>query len=93
MNRRKIRNELLNNMNKLIDIVRQEKQIKENIWITKVRINLEYNLLYIQYEGDTRVGCLIYDYTDDIQEANLIKNYGDKSIIGFRFRKLENYVD
>ena len=104
MNRKQIRSELLKNMDKIIDMIKYEKRIRknENIWITKVRINLENELIYFQYEGATRVGFLIYClnhrtdidklfmYDNDQQaeaEINLIKNHRDKNIIEFRFRK------
>ena len=108
MNRRKIRNELLNNMDKIIGMIKYEKRIKENIWINKIRINLENELIYFQYEGATRVGFLIYYlnhrtdidklfmYDNDQQataEINLIKGHRNKDIIEFRFRKLDNIND
>ena len=104
MNKKEMRSELLKNMDKIIDMIKYEKRIKknENIWINKVRINLENELIYFQYEGVTRVGFLVYClnhgtdidklfmYDNDQQaeaEINLIKNHRDKNIIEFRFRK------
>ena len=104
MNKKEIRSELLKNMDKIIDMIKYEKRIRknENIWITKVRINLENELIYFQYEGATRVGFLIYClnhrtdidklfmYDNDKQaetEINLIRGHRNKNIIEFRFRK------
>ena len=104
MNKKEIRSELLKNMDKIIDMIKYEKRIRknENIWITKVRINLENELIYFQYEGATRVGFLVYClrhrtdidklfmYDNDFQgkaEINLIKGHRGKDIIEFRFRK------
>lgn len=104
MNKKEMRSELLKNMDKIIDMIKYEKRIKknENIWINKVRINIENELIYFQYEGVTRVGFLVYClnhgtdidklfmYDNDNQaeaEINLIKNHRDKNIIEFRFRK------
>lgn len=104
MNKKEIRSELLKNMDKILDMIKYEKRIRknENIWITKVRINLENELIYFQYEGATRVGFLVYClnhrtdinklfmYDNDKQaetEINLIKGHRNKNIIEFRFRK------
>ena len=104
MNKKEIRKELLKNMDKIIDMVKYEKKINknENIWINKIRINLENRLIYFQYESNTRVGFLIYClnhktdinklfmYDNDNQataEINLIKGHRNKDIIEFRFRK------
>ena len=104
MNKKEIRSELLKNMDKIINMIKYEKRIRknENIWITKVRINLENELIYFQYEGATRVGFLVYClnhrtdidklfmYDNEFQaeaEINLIKGHRDKNIIEFRFRK------
>ena len=104
MNRKEIRSELLKNMDKIVNMVKYEKRINknENIWITKIRINLENELIYFQYEGATKVGFLVYClchktdinklfmYDNDNQgkaEINLIKGHRNKNIIEFRFRK------
>ena len=104
MNRKQIREELLRNMDKIIDMIKREKRIKENIWINKIRIDLENNLVYFQYEGDTRVGFLVYNlihntdseklfmYDTDQQgesEIDLIKGHRKENIFEFRFRKEE----
>ena len=101
MNKKNMRKELVKNMDKIIDMIKYEKRIKDNIWITKIRINLENRLIYFQYEGNTRVGFLVYSlnhktdidklfmYDNDQQgeaEINLIKGHR-KNIIEFRFRK------
>lgn len=104
MNKKEMRKEILKNMDKIIDMVKYEKKINknENIWINKVRIDIENKLIYFQYEGKTRVGFLVYClchktdvdklfmYDNDQQgkaETNLIKGHRDKNIIEFRFRK------
>lgn len=104
MNKKEMRKEIIKNMDKIIDMVKYEKRVSknENIWITKIRINLENRLIYFQYESNTRVGFLVYClchktdinklfmYDNDQQgeaEINLIKNHRDKNIIEFRFRK------
>ena len=94
MNRKQIRNELLRNMDKIIDMIKREKKIKENIWINKIRVDIENDLVYFQYEGATRVGFLIYcmNYDNNSQaetEINLIKNHRNKDIFEFRFKKEE----
>ena len=55
MNRKQIRSELLKNMNKIVNMIKYEKKINEEIWINKVRIDIENDLVYFQYEGKTRV--------------------------------------
>ena len=102
MNKKEMRKEIIKNMDKIVNMVKKEKRIKENIWITKIRINLENELIYFQYEGNKKVGFLVYClchktdinklfmYDNDQQgetEINLIKNHRDKNIIEFRFRK------
>lgn len=106
MNKKEIRSELLKNMDKIVDMIKYEKRIRknENIWITKIRINLENELIYFQYEGATRVGFLVYClnhrtdidklfmYDTDTQataEINLIKGHRKENIFEFRFRKEE----
>lgn len=106
MNKKNMRKELVKNMDKIIDMIKYEKRINknENIWITKIRIDIENKLIYFQYEGNTRVGFLVYClnhktdinklfmYDNDQQgeaEINLIKNHRDKNIIEFRFFKKE----
>jgi hypothetical protein len=101
MNRRKMREELLRNMDKIIDMIKREKKIKEELWINKIRVDFENDLVYFQYEGDTRVGFLVYNlihntdikklfmYDTDTQgesEINLIKGHREKGILEFRFR-------
>ena len=104
MNRRKMREELLRNMDKIIDMIKREKRINENIWINKIRVDFKNDLVYFQYEGDTRVGFLVYNlihntdieklfmYDTDQQataEINLIKGHRKENIFEFRFRKEE----
>lgn len=94
MNRKQIRVEILKNMDKIVDMIKREKRIKENIWINKIRIDLENNLVYFQYEGDTRVGFLVYNliHNTDQQgesEIDLIKGHRKENIFEFRFRKEE----
>lgn len=104
MNRRKMREELLRNMDKIIDMIKYEKKIKENIWINKIRVDIKNDLVYFQYEGNTRVGFLIYCmnhktdieklfmYDNDTQaesEINLTKGHRKENIFEFRFRKEE----
>ena len=106
MNKKEMRKEIIKNMDKIVNMVKKEKRINknENIWINKVRINLENELIYIQYEGNTRIGFIIYClnhktdinklfmYDNDQQataEINLIKNHRNKNIIEFRFKKEE----
>ena len=104
MNRKQIREEILKNMNKIIDMIKYEKRIKEELWINKVRINLKNDLVYFQYEGATRVGVLVYCmnhrtdieklfmYDNDSQaeaEISLIKGHKSKDILEFRFKKEE----
>ena len=104
MNRKKMRNELLRNMDKIIDMIKREKRINENIWINKIRVDIENDLVYFQYEGDTRVGFLVYciNHRTDIEklfmydndeqatvEINLIKGHRKENIFEFRFRKEE----
>lgn len=101
MNKKNMRKELVKNMDKIIDMIKYEKRIKDNIWINKVRIDIKNELVYFQYEGNTRVGFLVYSlnhktdidklfmYDNDQQgeaEINLIKGHR-KNIIEFRFRK------
>ena len=102
MNKKEMRKEIIENMDKIIDMIKREKRIKENIWINKVRIDIENELIYFQYEGNTRVGFLVYClchktdinklfmYDNDKQataEINLIKNHRNKNIIEFRFKR------
>lgn len=102
MNKKNMRKELVKNMDKIIDMIKYEKKINENIWINKVRIDIKNELVYFQYEGNTRVGFLVYSlnhktdidklfmYDNDQQgeaEINLIKGHRNKDIIEFRFRK------
>lgn len=94
MNRKQIREELLRNMDKIIDMIKREKRINENIWINKIRVDLENDLVYFQYEGDTRVGFLVYNliHNTDQQgesEIDLIKGHRKENIFEFRFRKEE----
>ena len=104
MNRRKMREELLKNMDKIVNMIKYEKRIKENIWINKIRVDIKNDLVYFQYEGATRVGFLIYCmnhrtdidklfmYDNDNQaegEINLIKGHRNKDIFEFRFKKEE----
>ena len=104
MNRRKMREELLRNMDKIIDMIKREKKIKEELWINKIRVDIKNDLVYFQYEGNTRVGFLIYCmnhktdieklfmYDNDTQaesEINLIKGHRKENIFEFRFRKEE----
>ena len=92
MNRKQIRNELLRNMDKIIDMIKYEKRIKEEIWINKIRVDIENDLVYFQYEGATRIGFLIYCMNNNNQaetEINLIKNHRNKDIFEFRFKKEE----
>lgn len=106
MNKKNMRKELVKNMDKIIDMVKYEKKINknENIWINKVRIDIKNELVYFQYEGNTRVGFLVYClchkidinklfmYDNDQQpeaEINLIKGHRNKDIIEFRFFKKE----
>lgn len=101
MNKKNMRKELVKNMDKIIDMIKYEKRIKDNIWINKVRIDIKNELVYFQYEGNTRVGFLVYSlnhktdidklfmYDNDQQgeaEINLIKGHR-KNIIEFRFKK------
>ena len=104
MNRKQIREEILKNMDKIIDMIKYEKRIKENIWINKARVDIKNDLVYFQYEGATRIGFLIYCmnhrtdinklfiYNNDTQaeaEKHLIKNHRNKDIFEFRFKKEE----
>lgn len=104
MNRKQIRAEILKNMDKIIDMIKREKKIKEELWINKIRVDLKNDLVYFQYEGVTRVGFLIYcmNHRTDIEklfmydndqqataEINLIKGHRNKDIFEFRFRKEE----
>lgn len=104
MNRKQIRVEILRNMDKIIDMIKREKRINENIWINKIRVDFKNDLVYFQYEGDTRVGFLVYNlihntdieklfmYDNDTQaesEINLIKGHRKENIFEFRFRKEE----
>ena len=94
MNRKQIRVELLRNMDKIIDMIKREKRINENIWINKIRVDIENDLVYFQYEGDTRVGFLVYNliHNTDQQgesEIDLIKGHRKENIFEFRFRKEE----
>ena len=104
MNRKQIRVEILKNMDKIIDMIKREKRINENIWINKIRVDFKNDLVYFQYEGDTRVGFLVYNlihntdieklfmYDNDTQaesEINLIKGHRKENIFEFRFRKEE----
>ena len=94
MNRKQIRVEILKNMDKIVDMIKREKRINENIWINKIRIDLENDLVYFQYEGDTRVGFLVYNliHNTDQQgesEIDLIKGHRKENIFEFRFRKEE----
>ena len=94
MNRRKMREELLRNMDKIIDMIKREKRINENIWINKIRVDIENDLVYFQYEGDTRVGFLVYNliHNTDQQgesEIDLIKGHRKENLFEFRFRKEE----
>lgn len=101
MNRKQIRVEILKNMDKIIDMIKREKKIKEELWINKIRVDIENDLVYFQYEGDTRVGFLVYNlihntdieklfmYDTDQQgesEIDLIKGHRGKGILEFRFR-------
>ena len=104
MNRKHIRSELLKNMDKIVDMIKYEKRINEEIWINKVRIDIKNDLVYFQYEGKTRVGFLVYNlihntdieklfmYDTDRQaesEINLIKGHRNKDIFEFRFKREE----
>lgn len=104
MNRKQIRVEILKNMDKIIDMIKRKKRINENIWINKIRVDIENDLVYFQYEGDTRVGFLVYNlihntdieklfmYDTDQQgesEIDLIKGHRKENIFEFRFRKEE----
>ena len=104
MNRKQIRVEILKNMDKIIDMIKREKKIKEELWINKIRVDFKNDLVYFQYEGSTRVGFLIYcmNHRTDIEklfmydndqqaeaEINLIKGHRKENIFEFRFRKEE----
>ena len=94
MNRKQIRVEILRNMDKIIDMIKREKRINENIWINKIRVDFKNDLVYFQYEGDTRVGFLVYNliHNTDQQgesEIDLIKGHRKENIFEFRFRKEE----
>ena len=99
MNRKQIRVEILKNMDKIIDMIKREKKIKEELWINKIRVDLKNDLVYFQYEGDTRVGFLVYNliHNTDIEklfmygesEIDLIKGHRKENIFEFRFRKEE----
>lgn len=104
MNRKQIRVEILRNMDKIIDMIKREKRINENIWINKIRVDFKNDLVYFQYEGDTRVGFLVYNlihntdikklfmYDNDTQaesEINLIKGHRKENIFEFRFKREE----
>lgn len=94
MNRKQIRVEILRNMDKIIDMIKREKKIKEELWINKIRVDLKNDLVYFQYEGDTRVGFLVYNLIHDTDqqsesEIDLIKGHRKENIFEFRFRKEE----
>ena len=104
MNRKQIRVEILKNMDKIIDMIKREKKIKEELWINKIRVDFKNDLVYFQYEGDTRAGFLVYNliHNTDIEklfmydtnqqaesEINLIKGHRKENIFEFRFRREE----
>ena len=92
MNRKQIRVEILKNMDKIVDMIKREKKIKEELWINKIRVDIKNDLVYFQYEGNTRVGFLVYNLIHDTDkqgesEIDLIKGHRKENIFEFRFRK------
>ena len=66
MKRKNMRKIVVENMDNMVNAVRKCKNIseKEELWINKVRIDQKWNTMYIEYEGKTRIGFLLYDFVE-----------------------------
>lgn len=93
MNKKEMRKNIVENMDKMVRLVEKEKHIprRDEICIKKVRIDEKWNTMYIQYEGNTRIGFLLYNF---VEKESLIINswiYGDD--IANSCRNLVHYGD
>ena len=66
MNKKEIRKNIVENMEKVVRFVRREKRIRniEELWINKIRIDEENQIAYAEYEGKSRIGYILIDIVE-----------------------------
>ena len=77
MNKKELRKNLVENMEKLVRFVEREKRIRkfEELKINMVRIDEKNKTMLVQYEGISRIGNIFIDYENKCRSLGKVENF------------------
>ena len=66
MNKKEMRKNIVENMDKMVIFVKREKRIRnfEELWINIVRIDEKNQVAYAEYEGKSQIGFILIDIVE-----------------------------